>query len=259
MKATDRLRDEMAFHDTQAADRATRFVDPARLVFSDDEYLDHETWIRPAFNKLFPLDGFQLLDLGCGHGMAAIVAARAGACVTALDLSAGYLAEARRRAEANQVPGIHWIQADAEHLPFRDQQFDRIWGNAILHHLDMDRVAVEIARVLRPGGVAVFCEPWGENPILEMARRWVPYPGKDRTPNERPLRSAQLETLRRHFPCLETQGYQLLSMARRVLGHGHLAAGLAWCDVRLLRVVPVLSQYCRYAVLTIRRDEHGCF
>ena len=259
MKATDRLHNEMAFHDAQAVARAARFADPAQLVFGDDEYLDHETWIRPAFDRLAPLAECEVLDLGCGHGMAAIVFARAGARVSALDLSAGYLAEAQRRAEANGVSGIQWVQGDAEHLPFADNRFDRIWGNAILHHLDVSRIGAEIARVLRPGGLAVFCEPWGENPVLEMARRWLPYPGKDRTADERPLRSAQVEALRERFPHLETEGYQLLSMARRVLGHGHLSRGLAWCDARLLRVVPVLNQYCRYAVLTIRRRDDGSF
>jgi SAM-dependent methyltransferase len=259
MKATDRLNHEMAFHDAQAAARATRFSDPAALVFSDDEYLDHESWIRPAFARLASLNGRRALDLGCGHGMAAVVMARAGAQVTGLDVSTGYLAEAQRRAEANGVSGIEWVHGDAEQLPFENDCFDCIWGNAILHHLDLVAAGRELARVLRPGGVAVFCEPWGENPVLEMARRWLPYPGKDRTPDERPLRSAQVELLRERFPHLETEGYQLLSMARRVLGHGHLARGLAWCDARLLRVVPVLNQYCRYAVLTIRRREDGSF
>ncbi|MGL4551895.1 MAG: class I SAM-dependent methyltransferase, partial [Gemmataceae bacterium] len=70
MKATDRLRDESQFHDQQAAGRAGRFPDPASLRFTDDDYLDHETWVRPAFAKLGPAAGLDALDLGCGHGMA---------------------------------------------------------------------------------------------------------------------------------------------------------------------------------------------
>src|SRR5947207_13197884 len=112
MKATDRLRDESQFHDQQAADRAERFRDPAVLRFSDDEYLDHETWIRPAMATLGPVAGLDALDLGCGHAMASVVLARAGACVTAVDLSAGYLAEGRRRAEANGV-AVTFVHADA--------------------------------------------------------------------------------------------------------------------------------------------------
>src|SRR5579859_1542817 len=131
--------------------------------------------------------------------------------------------------------------------------FDRVWGNAVLHHLDMKRAAREVYRVLRPGGLAVFCEPWGENPMLNWARRRLPYPGKERTRDERPLRAADLEILRSVFPAMEVQGHQLLSMARRVLGEGALSRGLAWCDRRLLRGVPTLGRFCRYVVLTLPR------
>src|SRR5262245_30788408 len=251
MTATDRLADERTFHDAQARGRAGRLADPAALRFDDNSYLDHESWVRPAFARLGPLVGARALDLGCGHGMAAVVLARAGARVTALELSAGYLAEARGRAEANGV-AVDFVQADGQRLPFADASFDRVWGNAVLHHLDMRRAAAELRRVLAPGGVAVFCEPWGENPLLEWARRRLPYPGKERTADERPLRRRDLLPLRACFPSLEVEGHQLLGMARRLLGPGRLARGLAWCDDRLLRSLPALGRFCRYVVLTAR-------
>src|SRR5262249_35863202 len=102
-----------------------------------------------------------------------------------------------------------------------------VWGNAVLHHLDLGRTARELHRVLRPGGVAVFCEPWGDNPLLAWARRCLPYPGKARTTDEQPLRRRHLAPLRAVFPSLEIEGHQLLSMARRVLGPGRLSDGLA--------------------------------
>lgn len=253
MTATDRLSEEIAFHDRQAASRAGCFPDAASFHFTDADFLDHETWTRPAFAKLGPLAGRDVLDLGCGHGMASVVLARARARVTAMDLSGGYLAEAARRAEANGVR-VSFVQADAERLPFAAGSFDRVWGNAILHHLDVTAAARELMRVLRPGGVAVLCEPWGENPLLNLARRYLPYPGKDRTRDERPLRARDVEALRAVVPRVETEGYQLLGMARRVLGPGALSRGLAWCDARLLKRVPVLGHYCRYVILTLHRD-----
>ncbi len=252
MEASDRLLEEIRFHDQQAHERAERLRE-ADLAFSNETYLEHESWIRPAIEKLGEIRNCDLLDLGCGHAMAAIVFARVGARVTALDLSSGYLAEAQRRAHRNGVK-LELVQADAERLPFTNASFDRIWGNAILHHLHLDTVAHEIHRVLRPGGVAVFAEPWGENPLLEWARQRLPYPGKSRTRDERPLRASQLDTLREHFPRLQVQGYQLLSMAGRVLGQGPLVRALAWCDDRLLRQVPTLHRWCRYVVLTLPRD-----
>src|SRR5437879_1215852 len=98
MSAPDRLSAEQAFHDRQAEGRACRLRRPDDLRFDDDAYLDHETWVRPAFERLGPVAGLRVLDYGCGHAMAAVVLARRGAEVTAFDLSQGYLAEARLRA-----------------------------------------------------------------------------------------------------------------------------------------------------------------
>ena len=253
MDATDRLTEEIAFHDRQARERAGWLREEA-LRFREDEYLDHETWIRPAFARLGDVRGKDVLDLGCGHGMAAVVLARQGARVAAIDLSGGYLLEAERRALANGVE-LALAQADGERLPFADAAFDAVWGNAILHHLDLERGLREVRRVLRPGGVAVFAEPWGDNVVLEWARRSLPYPGKERTRDERPLRGGQLEVIRSVFPRMEAEGYQLLAMARRVLGRGPLTRALAWCDDRLLRRVPALGRWCRYVVLTLPRGE----
>jgi hypothetical protein len=101
--------------------------------------------------------------------------------------------------------------------------------------------------------MAIFCEPWGENPLLGWARRRIPYAGKERTPDEQPLRRRHVRVLRRVFPSVELRGYQLLGMARRVLPAGRMVAGLERCDTMLLERVPGLRQLCRYVVLTLRR------
>lgn len=248
-----RLLAERHFHDTQAAERSHTFRrDPARLRFSDADFLDHETWVRPAFDKLGPLVGKSALDYGCGHGMAAVVMARAGATVSAFDLSPGYVAEAEERAIANGV-NVTFTDADAEHLPYPDASFDAVWGNAILHHLDLHQAGAELHRVLRPGGVAVFCEPWGGNPLLNFARRRLPYPGKHRTEDEKPLVAVDLVPLRAHFPNLTVEGFQLLGMVRRVCKLRLVMAATDACDRGLLRMIPPLRNWCRYVVLTVRK------
>ena len=157
---------EREFHDRQAAERAATFREsPADLAVDVDGYLNHETWIRPAFDRFGNLMGKQVLDYGCGHGMAAVVLAKLGAVVSAFDLSPGYVAEAERRASVNGV-SVQFCVGDGERLPYADGSFDAVWGNAVLHHLDMDRAGRELVRVLKPEGVAVFCEPWAGNPAL---------------------------------------------------------------------------------------------
>ncbi|HEX3150766.1 MAG TPA: methyltransferase domain-containing protein [Gemmataceae bacterium] len=249
-----RLLAEQQFHDSQAAERAERFADLASLRFRDADYLDHETWIRPAFERLGDLPGKGVLDYGCGHGMASVVLARHGAEVTGFDLSTGYVEESRRRAMANEVDA-QFLQADAEHLPFDNSSFDAVWGCAILHHLDLRQAGGELRRVLRPGGVAVFCEPWGGNPFLEFARRYLPYPGKHRTRDERPLRPSGLAPLRESFPDLTVRGYQLLGMAGRLIRRERRSSGqLDRWDTALLRRWPRLEKWCRYVVIELRRS-----
>ncbi len=158
------------------------------------------------------------------------------------------MAEAQARAQANSVQ-IEFIQADGHALPFADSTFDAIWGNAVLHHLDLRIAAAEIQRVMKPGGVAVFCEPWAENPLLRLARRRLPYRGKGHTPDEEPLRRQDLAALRNVFPNLRWEGFQLLSMVRRAVA---VPRWLDRCDRLLLRTIPPLQNWCRYVVLSMR-------
>lgn len=83
--------------------------------------------------------------------------------------------------------------ADAHKLPFADASFDVVCGRAIIHHLVVEEAAAEIARVLRPGGHAVFLEPLGDNPLWKLARWLTP---KARTADEKALRRSQVDARR---------------------------------------------------------------
>ena len=255
MPATlERIQSEQIFHDRQAEERGESFrTGRADLRFDDADYLNHETWIRPAFAQLGDVRGKAILDYGCGHGMAAVVLARAGARARAFDLSPGYVAEAKLRAAVNGV-SVDIRVADAEHLPYADASFDAVWGNAILHHLDLHRAGAELRRVLKPRGVAVFCEPWGGNAFLDFARRRLPYPGKRRTPDERPLDRRDLAPLRALFPDLQWHGHQLFGMLRRVV-KSHRLLGLADAADRIaFAVCPPLENLGRYVVLVLPKE-----
>jgi SAM-dependent methyltransferase len=246
---TARLESERRFHDEQAFQRA-RVLRADDYRFEDCDYLEHESWIAPAFARLGDLRGRRVLDLGCGHGMATVVLARRGAHVTGCDLSLGYVREARRRAAANDV-NVDFIVCDGERLPFGDGTFERIWGNAVLHHLEPGVAGREIYRVLAPGGLAVFCEPWAGNRVLNWARAALPYPGKHRTADETPLRPEDLNSLREAFPRLRVEGHQLLAMLHRAVKQPRLARGFDWCDRVILRRWRHWQRYCRYVVVSL--------
>lgn len=76
------------------------------------------------------------------------------------------------------------IAMDCEELGFGDGTFDVVYGRAILHHLNLNEALKEIRRVLKPHGIAVFLEPLGMNPLINLYRKLTP---NRRTPYERPL------------------------------------------------------------------------
>lgn len=92
--------------------------------------------------------GERVLDIGCGTGIAALAAAGRGATATGIDINAGMLAVARRKA-----PDLSWIEAPAEDLPFAEGAFDVVLCQfALMFFADRTRALREMARVTRPGG-----------------------------------------------------------------------------------------------------------
>ncbi len=108
----------------------------------------HDDLVR----RLAPRRGEQWLDLGCGTGAVAMRAARAGATVTALDLSEVMVETARRRAEEKGL-SISYDVGDCESLPYADGCFDVVSSSVgLIFAPDQPAVARELARVARPGG-----------------------------------------------------------------------------------------------------------
>jgi ubiquinone/menaquinone biosynthesis C-methylase UbiE len=101
--------------------------------------------------------GERVLDVGTGTGVVAITAGRAGARVSAIDLTPELLAQARDSAALAGLPGIDWREGDAESLPWPDASFDLVLSQ--FGHMFAPRPEVaarEMLRVLRPGGRVAF-------------------------------------------------------------------------------------------------------
>ena len=93
-----------------------------------------------------------VLEVGCGMGTHAMLLAKAGAQLTAIDLTEKAVEMTRRRFEIFGLSG-HIERADAEKLPFPDQVFDTVWSWGVIHHSSsMETCLSQITRVLRDKG-----------------------------------------------------------------------------------------------------------
>jgi SAM-dependent methyltransferase len=100
--------------------------------------------------------GQSLLDVACGSGQLALIAARRGLKVTGVDIAGNSIAAARGRAAAEGIDA-QFDEGDAEELPYADARFDvvaTLYGAMFAPR--PDRVAAELLRVSRPGGIVVM-------------------------------------------------------------------------------------------------------
>lgn len=123
--------------------------------------------------------GQRVLDVACGTGVVAITAARAGARVTALDLTPELLARARDNARIAAVD-VEWHEGDVEQLPFPDASFDVVvsqYGHMFAPRPDV--AVAEMLRVLTPGGTIAF-STWPPELLvgrsIPIAARYMPPP-----------------------------------------------------------------------------------
>lgn len=100
--------------------------------------------------------GAEVLDVGCGTGVVALTAARAGAKARGADLTPALLERARENAAIMGLD-VPFLEADVEALPFPDASFDVVvsqFGHMFAPRPDL--AAREMLRVLRPGGTIAF-------------------------------------------------------------------------------------------------------
>jgi SAM-dependent methyltransferase len=105
------------------------------------------------FERLGIAPGSTLLDVGCGAGQLALIAARAGLKVTGSDIATNWLERARARAAAENLSVI-FQEGDAEALPYPDGRFDVVTSVVgAMFAPRPERVAAELTRVCRSGGM----------------------------------------------------------------------------------------------------------
>jgi SAM-dependent methyltransferase len=191
-----------------------------------------------------------VLEIGCGRGSVASFLAR-DVSFTAIDISDVAVQETAEVARANGIAGSCLLM-NAEETAFADNSFDLICGTGILHHLNLEKACAEMRRILRPDGCAVFIEPLGHNPLINMFRKLTP---QIRSVDEHPLLMKDMRDVRSHFAQVDLRYFCLLSLAavpfRQWKVFPAMKNTLEWADSSLFRALPGTGRYAWQMVMTM--------
>jgi len=203
------------------------------------------------------LEGKTILDYCCGTGITAIYFALLGADVEAFDASRIGIDIARESAERSGVAErVEFRVADARALPYAANTFDAAFCQSALHIVaDYPECSTELARVLKPGTKAVFCEEaLGHNPLLapiRCVRRRA-----RRECGGRPLKYADIEAFGKCFSATMIHHFNLLAQSKMLFAGQLRRTGrlrpstcklvqrLERIDERILQAAPWLERLC---------------
>lgn len=115
-----------------------------------------ENGAREFYERLNIAPGYQLLDVGCGSGQLALMAAKDGMEVTGVDIAGNLVERAQARAQSEGLT-VRFQEADAEALPFDGASFDVVASLiGAMFAPRPDHVAKELLRVCVPGGTVAM-------------------------------------------------------------------------------------------------------
>lgn len=126
-----------------------------------DNYMDTFTGItNETYLPLIDIgkitSGMEILEIGSGPGNFSDLLSKKGAKVNGIDFS-----EKMVDVAIKNFPHINFSQANAEEIPFKDNMFDVVVANFVVHHLARPEIVFqEVSRVLKKGGRFVFAV-WG--------------------------------------------------------------------------------------------------
>ena len=228
--------------ESTAADRAVK--DRHRAMWASGDYprlaSDLIAGLGPALVGAAGLtSGDRVLDVAAGTGNAALAAARAGAEVTASDLTPELLEAGRRVAEAEGLT-LAWDAADAEHLPYADDTFDVVMSCVGVmfapHH---EQAAEELVRVCRRDGTIALLSwtPQGfGGQVLAALQPFVPPPPPG-------AQAPALWGVEDHLTDLLGAGATDLRSTRQDLEVGGFSTGEEWRDYFKAFFGPVIRAY----------------
>ncbi|MBF0552992.1 MAG: class I SAM-dependent methyltransferase [Nitrospirae bacterium] len=219
--------------------------DSLKIEKTYEEVFARHINLRPIV-KFFNLQNKEssLLDVGCGAGWTTCLLAKVCKMVDAFDISASSIGVLKERMRVNSIDNINPYIGNAEEIPFGDERFDFVFGNAVLHHVTLDRVVPEIARVLKTGGKAAFCEPYTANIAINIMRYIKHNIIDEYKGTDVPLSPSDINIFRKHFSTAEFIETSIFS---------HMLEALMPIESVLLERIPLLKKQAGYITILLQK------
>lgn len=199
-----------------------------------------------------PLNGVDVLEVGCGSGTDSILLASNGARVFAYDVSDKAIELAKLKAEVNGFDNkIEFAVASDIVEAFPGRRFDLVFCNAVLHHLEIEGLADKIRRVLKPSGRCVFREPVVLSNAMMALRKLISWYPSNPTPDERPLTIEDIQYLTKGFKNVEVYYFEGISRIWYLIKGNRLRDILHRIDSKLFE----FSLARRFASVVVVRME----
>jgi ubiquinone/menaquinone biosynthesis C-methylase UbiE len=139
--------------------------------------------------------------------------AKCGAKVCGIDISEVSIKNCQAKAiQQGLEKNITFKIMDAETLDFKEDSFDIIVCSGVLHHLDIKKAYVELARVLKPEGEIICAEPLKYNPFIQLYRRMTPHL-RTEWETEHILGMKEINLAKKYFAKVEARFFHLATLA----------------------------------------------
>lgn len=164
----------ISLHGFTQADHGAAFMAYVEALEAFDALGELQELKVLARERTHTVPGRSLLDVGCGFGLETlrlVEAVRPNGCVSGIDKSEEFVAEAQRRATAAGLE-IDLRTGDAQALPYADHSFDIVRAERVMVYLpEPARALAEMRRVAKPGARIAIIEPdFGTN-VINMPDR----------------------------------------------------------------------------------------